>query len=226
MRVITPSTGYTLPFIGPFPRDVTNTGQPGCFWGTAYIWYCGNNWGATTFELVKIADVTGSGKITLPGQIQASLVSQTFVYSFNFGTSSVSTVACSVTNTSIVVPMGSVSTKDLTTLGTTTPERSFNIPLNCDAGTRVQVMLNGVPHGSGVVGVLALDTAATSIATGVGLQLLYNGTPVTLGIPIAVGTVAGSGSYNIGLSARYYQTAAAVTAGQANSTATFTMNYN
>ncbi|CDF92583.1 Fimbrial adhesin [Pseudomonas sp. SHC52] len=86
--------------------------------------------------------------------------------------------------------------------------------------------LDGTRHSSGVTGVLALNSASTTVATGLGLQLLYKNTAVALGTPIAVGTTTSSGAYNIDLTARYYQTGAKVTAGQANSTATFTMTYN
>jgi len=63
------------------------------------------------------------------------------------------------------------------------------------------------------------------VATGVGVQMLYKNTPVTLGSTIIVGT-ASSGVYNIPLVGRYYQTQANVTSGKANAMATFTMTYN
>jgi type 1 fimbria pilin len=123
--------------------------------------------------------------------------------------------------------MDKVSTKDFTGVGATASPKTVTIPLNCNAGTKVSVTLDGTRHSSGIAGVLALDSSgSTSVATGLGLQLLYNNTAVTLGSATSVGATTSNGTYNVGLTARYYQTAATVTAGQANSTATFTMTYN
>jgi major type 1 subunit fimbrin (pilin) len=75
--------------------------------------------------------------------------------------------------------------------------------------------------------VVALD--ASSSATGVGVQLL-DGTG-TQPFPLQTWTTftgydaATGGDYTIPLNARYYQTAATVTTGMANSSMTFTMQY-
>lgn len=223
MRVVTsPIYGS-----GAFPRDRPN--YRGCTASVPYTWsaFCGTSWGGISLQLVKIANVTGSGALAMPGTINASIMNFEQVYTYRVGTaSSVSTVACSITNTSINVPMGSVSKRVFSGVGSTSNEQSFNIPLNCDASTKVNVTLDGIRDVSGVAGVLALDSSSSSVASGVGVQLLHNNAPATLGTPIAVGTVASSGAYSVPLTARYYQTAATIIEGQANSTATFTMTYN
>lgn len=138
----------------------------------------------------------------------------------------VTTLACSVSNTNIVVNMGNVDKRAFNGTGTTPADsytRSFTLPLNCNAGTRVNVRVDGNAQNA-PQGVLNL-TAAANAATGVGVQLLYNNAPLQLGANIVTGTAASAGSYNIPLRARYYQTASTIKAGVANSSASFTLTY-
>ncbi|CAI0957901.1 fimbrial protein [Serratia quinivorans] len=138
----------------------------------------------------------------------------------------VSTTACSVTNTAIKVPMGDVLKTAFTGQGSTTPEKSFSISLDCDAATRVNLTLDDPTGTSPLPGVLPLTTASEgTTATGVGIQVLYNDAPVTFGSMFNIATTTSQGAMAIPLKARYYQTAGTVTAGKANSMATFTLTY-
>lgn len=183
-----------------------------------------------TFELVKIGNITST---VSPNWVldyayrTANGTNKGKLYSNTATSQNMQVVACSVTNTSIPIDMGSVKTSEFPgQIGGTTREKNVIIPLDCDASTKVNITLDGTPHSSGAPGVLALTPSATQpVAGGVGLQLLYNSAAVTLGTPIAVGTTVSDGAYSILLIARYYQTAVPVTQGQANSTATFTMSY-
>ncbi|PFH11519.1 type 1 fimbria pilin [Collimonas sp. PA-H2] len=225
MRVITPGVqGSFGKYIGPFPRLYPS--PQGCqLNGAGDANYCGALWGPVTFQLVKIGN-TGSGTIAIAGSIATSVPSFTYTYRYQFGASTVNSVACSVTNTSIPVPMGNINRNQFTGgVGSGAGDRDFTVNLNCDASTRVNIMLEGTAHSSGRPGMLALSPSSFPIAQGVGLELSRNGTPVTLGQPIATGTAAAAGPYTITLHARYVQTAAIVP-GQANSTANFTMTYN
>ncbi|WP_413727670.1 fimbrial protein [Sodalis sp. RH19] len=133
--------------------------------------------------------------------------------------------ACSVTNTAITVPMGNVDRAEFTAIGSTAGLRGFTIPLDCNPGINVRVQFDGISAGS-ATNVLALSPSSSPpAATGVGVQILYNSNPVTLGAPLAVGTTTAAGFFNIPLEARYYQTESTVTPGLANSTATFTLTY-
>ncbi|MDY7536300.1 fimbrial protein [Pseudomonas sp. Bout1] len=169
----------------------------------------------------------GAGTIPIGIESRASIASQFYTANVSLtGTNTIVPVACSVTNTSIPVPMGDIPRTSFTGVGSSSPEKSFSIPLNCDATTRVNVTLDGTRHSSGIAGLLALDPSASdTVASGVGLQLLFKSAPVSLGSPIAVGTVASDGAYSVPFTARYYQTGATVGGGKANSTATFTMTY-
>jgi type 1 fimbria pilin len=144
----------------------------------------------------------------------------------NIAAFTVTTLACSVSNTAIAVNMGNVDKRAFNGTGSSPADsytRSFNIPLNCNAGTRINVRFDGNAQNASK-GVLNL-AAGSNTATGVGVQLLYNNAPVQIGAIIVAGTSASAGSYNIPLKARYYQTASTITAGVANSSATFTLTY-
>ncbi|MGJ0481628.1 fimbrial protein [Pantoea agglomerans] len=185
-----------------------------------------------TVELIKTAATIGTGTLRT-----GVLAQQTFYTSATnvgtgwaiglIGTSTLAQVACSVTNTNINVPMDSVKNIDFKGRGTTTSEKSFNIPLSCDAGTKVNVTLDAGSSGSydASIGVINLDSSVSTAASGIGLQILSNSTPVTMGTLMSIGTTASAGVFNIPLTARYYQTGSSVKPGTANATATFTMTY-
>lgn len=139
---------------------------------------------------------------------------------------SFSTTACEVENKSITVPMGDVKRSEFTAVGSTAANKTFNILLNCDASTNIKMTLTATSDSSKAPGVIALNSASGgTVADGVGIQLLNNNNPVTLGAPITIGTAPG-GSSRVEMVARYYQTKSTVTAGEANGTATFTFTYN
>jgi type 1 fimbria pilin len=81
----------------------------------------------------------------------------------------------------------------------------------------------------------ALSLASGSSASGVGIQIVQNGSPVSLGPDSSVagnlnqmfvGSSAGSGSVvRVPFGGRYVKTSNTMTAGSANGVATFTMSY-
>ncbi|MBW1250804.1 fimbrial protein [Pseudomonas tolaasii] len=134
---------------------------------------------------------------------------------------------CTVNNTAIKVRMGTFSPGSFKGVGPSTTSTSFSIGLDCLAGSKISMTISGTADVSGVQGVLALDPSTSPpAASGLGLQVLFAGTPVTLGTAVPVMNSAPAGAVTIPMTARYYQTAARVTGGPANSTATFTMTYN
>lgn len=180
-------------------------------------------------KFYKTAQTTGSGTVS---SMQAGVTFlndagvQRSEPSLMMSSFTVSTTACSVTNSSIKVPLGSVLSTNFTGVGSTAAEKNFTIDLDCDASTRVNLTLEGAQDSSGAAGVLALTQATTgATASGVGVQVLYNNSPVTFGSMFNVGIAATKGAYAIPLTARYYQTTEKVTGGQANSLATFTVTY-
>ncbi|RWR01116.1 fimbrial protein [[Pantoea] beijingensis] len=182
-------------------------------------------------QFYKTAQTTGSGRVSAR-EVSAFILrndktdwmhpeSSITIAAFN-----VTTLACTVRNTAISVPMGTVQKQAFDGPGTWPGDdntRSFVIPLDCNAGTRVNMQIDGSAQNA-AQGVLNL-TGGTASASGVGIQLLYNNAPLRLATPINTGSAASEGAYNVPLQARYYQFGNSITPGTANANATFTLTY-
>lgn len=124
------------------------------------------------------------------------------------------------------VNLGTIGSNSFATTGTPSAATGFTVVMtNCPAThSNVSVKFDGTPDG-GNPAVLAL-TDTTTKATGVGIQLRdADGTVLPLfadSKPVPIN----SGNATLNFSAAYVSTAATVTAGDANSTANFTVNYN
>ena len=141
------------------------------------------------------------------------------------------TTACSVTGSNISVNLDHADLKDVSRVGSTAGSKAFNIGLNnCDAGLNVSMYLSAGGAGSSNTSLGLLNADSNSTASGFGLQLLYNGTPVQLGptgaFRVITSPTTSGASYTIPMTVRYYQTDTQVTPGKVNSSATFTMIYN
>jgi type 1 fimbria pilin len=146
------------------------------------------------------------------------------VFSINTA-SKVTQTACNVTTQNLSFGIGNVTADYFTAIGTTSQENSTqNLGLNCDVGANINVTLNGTQNPDSTdPSVLALS-GGTNVATGVGVQLLYNGTPLKLNNLLNLKTSAG-GQETFPITARYIQTKDTVTAGSANATATLNITY-
>jgi major type 1 subunit fimbrin (pilin) len=139
------------------------------------------------------------------------------------------TYTCSVDASSLnkKVNMGDMRVDKFTGIGSTSPDHLFSIGLTCSqpAGSyTVTIKFDATADTSKAPGVLALDSGADA-ATGVGIQLLMNSTPVTFGTALSVGSATAGATLSVPLTARYYQTAASIKPGKANGIATFTISY-
>ncbi|WP_241627649.1 fimbrial protein, partial [Rosenbergiella epipactidis] len=138
----------------------------------------------------------------------------------------ITTSGCIVNNTALTVPMGNVLASNFHGINTWPGDantKKFSIPLDCSAGTKVALQMDGNVQNA-TQGVIKLNSGSGS-ATGVGIQLLYNNAPLQLSTPIDAGSTSSDGEYDIPLQARYYQIASNITPGTANGTATFTLTY-
>jgi type 1 fimbria pilin len=174
---------------------------------------------------------------TLPGPVSSGPLDSARVALFcrylvhclgiiNLANTRIIPVACGVTHNPPPVFLGDTLTTEFSGSGSYAREVPISIPLDCTAQTRVHITLEGASAGPGLPGVLALNNAADSgTAKGIGVQLLLEDRPVTLGSQHLVGTTTSDGTYHVNLVARYYQTHASLTGGVANSTATFTLSY-
>ncbi|WP_411705872.1 fimbrial protein [Edaphovirga cremea] len=138
----------------------------------------------------------------------------------------ITVLACTLSTPSVAVPLGDVQANQFSGVGSTLGTRNFNLGLNCDAGTRVNVSMSGVQNtDTSNTSVLALTGAGNAdVAKGVGAQILYNNTPMNIGENLLLKTSAG-GMETLGFQARYYQTLAKVMPGKANATATLNISY-
>lgn len=141
---------------------------------------------------------------------------------------------CSVTTSSIAVPLGSVPLSTFTGVGSNSATVPFSIGVNCSGvSSKVYMTLTDSQNAGNTSSTLGLTSAST--AAGVGIQILYNSAPVSFGPDASVAgnpnqfsvfTSTGSSSVNtISLGGRYVQSTATVTPGTANGVATFTMSY-
>jgi type 1 fimbria pilin len=138
----------------------------------------------------------------------------------------VTALACSLTNSTISVPLGDVQSSAFTGITTTAGDKTFNLGLSCDKDANINVALAGSQNADTAdTSVLALTNAGQSgTASGVGVQLLYGSVPLKLNNNILLKASAG-GQETLPFSARYYQTQTAIGAGLANSSATLNITY-
>jgi type 1 fimbria pilin len=176
-----------------------------------------------TVELIKTsAGAVGAGVLTI-GTVGRQSISGSSSFGASTALAGVNTiipVACSITNLVINVGLDPAKLADFKGVGSTAKPKDFPINLNCDAGTKVFMTLEG--SRAGPAGVLAPE----NMATGVGIQLLRDNLPVALGTPLDFGVVTRAGLTTLTLTARYYQIAKTATGGEIKAAATFTLTFN
>ncbi|MFP2514726.1 fimbrial protein [Buttiauxella agrestis] len=184
--------------------------------------------GPSSFALVKTGNIPAGTNMLSSGLLVAETITTfTDAYHLNIADgATVTSVACSLNSTKIDVPLKDVLAADLTSVGTTAKPKDFDLGLNCDAGARINVMLTGTKNtDTSTAGVLQLTGAGTAgVATGVGIQVLYNSTPLALNNNIVLRTSAG-GQETFTFTAQYYQTKMNPTVGSANAIATLNITY-
>jgi type 1 fimbria pilin len=201
--------------------------------------------GVFRVELIKTANVTGSGPIAPPGRFTTyyfdgdsptrPILTSTF---FGVGTTVV-TPTCSVQagSRNIVVNFGSVPGSAFSGVGTRAAERDFSIGLDCQGSnqeayqSRIGIRLDAAQDPSNLPGVLPITVTADA-ASGIAIEMVQrSGTgeqPLRFAQPIDLGlTTPDTRGMVLSLRARYIQTRAGrVLPGKANGVATFTIQYN
>ena len=180
-------------------------------------------------KLIKTGPVTN-------GQLSSGLLGRAYgdgdnvnVITYTLSPSSVTSLACSVTTPSLPFPIGDIKADTFgDSVGTIPPDAqaSENLGLDCDPGANINVTLGGTQHPDvNDASVLALTGQGNEgVAKGVGIQLLYNGTPLQLNTRLVLKKSPG-GQETFPLVARYYQTKTKVAAGSANTSATLNITY-
>lgn len=191
--------------------------------GTAWAFYPTENYAITFIYLGGSV----SGSVSLNSPLASLIRDGTTLGKINItGNSNFTKVACSLNSTSINVPLGDVFATKFTGIASTAGDKSFDLGLNCDKDARINVSLAATQNSdTSETSVLALTSAGqTGTASGVGVQLLYGGTPLKINNNILLKTSAG-GQETLPFTARYYQTLTDVGVGLANSSATLNITY-
>ncbi|MBL5825954.1 fimbrial protein [Serratia fonticola] len=182
--------------------------------------------GGTNVFLRKVGRISQGGVV--PGGILAvwrTSDSKTLL-TLNLSSFTVNVLGCAVTTPTVSVPMGTVHRVQFKGVGSTVGNASFSIGMNCDTAISPTVTFSGMPDSNAPGTVLELNNlGGGTTASGVGVQMVYKGTPVTLNSAVSLGTTTSAGLLTMDLNARYYQTASVITGGEANATAYFTIDY-
>lgn len=138
-------------------------------------------------------------------------------------------VACALETPTMVFPIGNIPATQFGSSVGFIPagaQSTQNLGLNCDMFANINVSLSGTQNPDvGLDSVLALSgQGSAGVASGVGVQLLYNGTPLRINDRLVLKSSSG-GRESFPLTARYYQTRTSVTTGSANTSATLNLTY-
>ncbi|MBW7981903.1 fimbrial protein [Enterobacillus tribolii] len=136
------------------------------------------------------------------------------------------TKGCVVTTPSATVNLGVIRVSDFKGKGTVLAEKPFTLGFNCDPSVKVSMTLSGKAD-STESSALALMSKLQGDATGVAVQILAGGKVMTPNATTATAVITNAvqGINEVKMSARYYQTAATVTEGEANVVATLIIDY-
>lgn len=179
------------------------------------------------YFLVKYADIT-SGTLPAYNPVSVSYTCLGITNGKGLGQISFPAVdiqvnGCNTTTPSIQVPMGTVNSHSFSGPGSYGRSVPFTIGLDCQVDTKVSLTL-GTSGSSDNVLPLNGNTGE-QVASGLGIQILYDGNPLPLGAPTNLLDSTTVGANEIPMTARYYQTGVKITPGAANSVASFTLTY-
>ncbi|MFC0398164.1 fimbrial protein [Paraburkholderia rhizosphaerae] len=203
--------------------------------GSVYSWVSygsakGNGGGSTTmpnaFQLIKTGPIAAGA--TVPGGAVAVLKYGTLAVTTMSLANPISVGQASCATPNVTATLGTHNLSELAAVGSTTSSTKFSIALNnCPSGIntikyQIDPTTTLLDSANSVV---ALDSGST--ASGAGVQLLDaagKAVPLSKQIAFTDFVPGAAGSYTLPLSARYYRTGA-TRAGTANSSMTFTINY-
>jgi len=213
---------------------------------TPSYWYRSNTAYATAYltgvyiRFYAIAPLS-SGIITLPQPLvkamtsssSGSLSADTKVYNYlsvnNDTNVTVPTCSLDTASKNQTVNLPKVNKSKFSGVGSVTGTMPFSMKLNCEAGVSVYATITDVNDLGNAGPNLTLDS--TSTATGVGVQILANGssTPSSFGsdnqFHLFKNTATTETNHTIPFQARYVQTESSISAGVVGAKATILFNY-
>lgn len=202
----------------PLSRVMINSMSTSWFFGEDARWQV---------EMIKTGPIV-AGRVNAGKYANVTVQGIELVSLFSYGANIVP-IACDLKTPNLTFPIGNIMGTSFGNVVGTTPanaQSTQNLGLECDSYVNINVSLSGnqnpdVANNS----VLALNgQGSAGVASGVGVQLLYNGTPLQLNNRIVLKKSPG-GQETFPLTARYYQTRTAVTLGSANTSATLNLTY-
>ncbi|XES82485.1 fimbrial protein [Franconibacter pulveris] len=214
-------------------RAYVMSGQvSGFYFGRAdgYVQYAPEDHGLYDTETVRF-DLIKTGNIaagTLSTGLMSRLLADNVAYAaYTLTGGSISVSSCSVLTPSVSTALGNYLTTDFTGVNSATASIHVPVKLDCPASNmHIQVRVNATADTSTTQpGAIRLDAGSPLTATGVAIQMVDkndNGLPINQDWSETTGE---AGKVNLGLHARYLQTGPVVTAGDANASATLTLNY-
>ncbi|WP_447781931.1 fimbrial protein [Enterobacter asburiae] len=194
---------------------------------SSYAYWTASN--VATVYLVKTGDIT-SGRLAA-GEIGrvTNLETSTVLFNINTSGGNINSLACSIeSGNGLSFPIGDVLTTEFKGVNSTPDKTStVDLKLDCNADANINIKLNGVQNpDSTEKSILALSgkQGQNGVADGVGVQLLYNGTPLEINKLITLKKSSG-GKESFPITARYIQTKEAIRPGAANATAVLDLIY-
>lgn len=186
-------------------------------------------WQSGYMELIKTGPIT-SGPLPADTLAKVEMLGNDGIYHeaifINTTGGSVKVPACTISTPNLQVPLEDVLATSLKLVGTTAKPKVFDIGLDCEANARITAKFSGTKNtDTNAVGVLQLsNSGAAGVATGVGIQIIYNKSPLALNNSFTLKTSSG-GQETFPFTAQYYQTKSIVTTGAANAIATLDLTY-
>lgn len=189
-----------------------------------------------SLQFVKINNNLSSGVVTTIPSVTSTyqLNNESGIHNLNNlwtgnGSVTLTVAACSINASNLTFAIGDVSASAFGTTVGTIPSGAQNtqtLGLNCNAGTNINARLSGTQNPDvSNTSVLALTGQGNSdVAGGVGIQLIYNGSPLELNNRIVL-KASNGGQETFPITARYYQTKTLVTGGKANASVTLDLTY-
>lgn len=191
----------------------------GKYGNSAYIFVAKANFYKTA-EKIESKEIPllklGETVLVVDGKTQKAL-------NVNLAGGVVTTSGCFINNRDLQVMMGQIGKNQFAGQGTTANAQNVDISITCPQQVKVALTMDSQFIQNAENGLLDISKDGSANAEGIGIQLLYNGSPLKLQQPISIGDIVGS--YYIPLQARYYQSGPTIKPGTANSTATFNLTY-
>ncbi|HDS9360680.1 TPA: fimbrial protein [Enterobacter chengduensis] len=188
---------------------------------------------------VKTAATLKTGTYTIPSIYAAELTAYdslanmgTAPIFINATTITVSASGCTVGADRADINLGTLDVSTLPSVGSTSPSGSFNVNLTCDPLVSVNAVITDQTTPSNTTSVATLTSDST--ASGIGVQFIYNGTPMPLGPDSSAegttnqffiqSTSNATQTLSLPFQARYIRTGD-ITPGTANALASITFSY-